>query len=399
MRSHLLAVFLSAQFICSCADRPRSPLGEQPSLCLTVLDVGQGDALLVSFPGDRYWLVDGGGSSGGGFDVGRKKLLPALRRLGIDHLEKVFMTHAHADHFEGLFAVLDSLEVDELWLPERAGLKPRARALVQLAIRMEVEVREAAKGAVLAPPPGPARAELLYPFIGWREQLMDSESGINNSSIVVRLALGEVSFLLTGDIEAAAEEMLVAGGMLQRSTVLKVPHHASKTSSTAAFVEAVDPLVAVTGIGENNRFGFPHSSVSARYLGRGTTLLWTARHGTLRLCTDGFALSIEQIHDRGRPDLFSAWSVFDIASWRDRVGGRPSLLRNLAKTDSHRIERAAAPPHVGAQKASTKRKRPRKAKTSSRERGEHERKRAVLADKKEWERSRTRRKRLRAPWK
>jgi len=364
-----------------------------------VLDVGQGDALLVSFPGERHWLVDGGGSSGGGLDVGRKKLLPALRRLGVSHLEKVFMTHAHADHFEGLFAVLDSLEVDEFWLPERAGLKPRARALVRLAMRREVEVREAAKGAALAPPPGPARAELLYPFIGWREQLMDSESGLNNSSIVVRLALGEVSFLLTGDIEAAAEEVLVAGGMLQRSTVLKVPHHASKTSSTAAFVEAVDPLVAVAGIGGDNRFGFPHSSVSARYLGRGTTLLWTARHGTLRLCTDGFALSVEQIHDRGRPDLFRAWSVFDIASWRDRVGGRPSLLRNLANSDSHRIERVAAPLHVGAQKASAKRKRPRKGKTSRRERDEHERKRAVLADKKEWERSRTRRKRLRAPWK
>ena len=393
----MLAAYLSAWLLCSCTEQPEARFDEQDSLCLSVLDVGQGDALLVSFPGQKHWLVDGGGSSGGGLDVGRKRLLPALRRLGVDHLEKVFMTHAHADHFEGLFAVLDSLTVDELWLPERRDLKPRARALVQLSMRQEVALREAALGAVLLPPVGPARAELLYPLVGWREQLMDSERGLNNGSIVLRVALGEVSFLLTGDIEAAAEQALLVGSMLKRATVLKVPHHASKTSSTAAFVEAVDPLVAVAGIGKDNRFGFPHASVSARYLSRGTPLLWTARHGSLRLCTDGFALSVEQLHERGRPELFRAWTVFDIAGWRDRAGPRPPPHRTLGAAPARHTK--TAPESGRARKSSVQSKGPRRSKASKTARGSSKQKVSPLYDDKEWQRRRKKRKRLRAPWK
>ena len=141
MRLRCLAISLAALLGTSCVAAPGSALDADPRLCLTVLDVGQGDALLVSFPQGQHWLVDGGGTSGGNREVGRKKLLPALRRLGVVHLDKVFMTHAHADHFEGLFAIFDSLKVDELWLPERAGLKPRARALIQRALRSGVRLR------------------------------------------------------------------------------------------------------------------------------------------------------------------------------------------------------------------------------------------------------------------
>jgi hypothetical protein len=162
-------------------------------------------------------------------------------------------------------------------------------------------------------------------------------------------------------------------------------------------VEAVDPLLAVTGIGENNRFGFPHSSVSARYLGRGTPLLWTARHGTIRLCTDGFTLSAEQLRERGRPDLFRAWSVFDIAEWRDRAAIAPPPLRRRGTGHSRRINSVRPPERTP--KTSPKRQRPQRRTTRRKENDTHKQGTVTASDEKEWQRSRKRRKRLRAPWK
>ena len=290
---------------------------------------------------------------------------------------------------------------------------------------------------MLEPPSGPVQAQLLHPFVGWQDELVHSESALNDSSIVLRLALGEVSYLLTGDIEAAAERLLLARGVLQRSTVLKVPHHASKSSSTADFVAAVDPLVAVAGIGADNRFGFPHASVSARYLGRGTPLLWTARHGSMRLCTNGLALSIERLQDRGPSDLFAQWDATDIAAWRTQDNAlsrptrathglsneRPRRKGGLTKrrNDSARRGKASirrSDDSVRRSKASAKRSRasanPAKAsarrgkasadgegrrRSRSKPRAGAKQEDAAWMSDKEWQRSRQRRKRLRAPWK
>jgi competence protein ComEC len=402
MKGGMLGLFVLANLCGACGADTSAQFGPPPSLCLTALDVGQGDALLLSFPYGRHWLVDGGGSVGGGLDVGNKKLLPALRRLGVVHLDKVFMTHAHSDHFEGLFAVFESIEVDEFWLPSRFNLKPRTRALVGRALQKGVRVLEAGHGARPTPRVGAVKTQLLYPFPDWKKALVASGSEANDSSIVLRLALGEVSFLLTGDIEAAAEDVLVARGLVERSTVLKIPHHASKSSSTPAFVSAVDPLLAVAGIGRNNRFGFPHASVSRRYLSRGVPMLWTARHGTVRLCTDGFSLRLEQLHEKGPPTLYRSWDPSSIAVWRDR-GNRTtasSFGEAQGSCSSSVIERAASEPRrrkisrrssatVNASKSKSK-KEVRHAAT--------ERSRSSL-DERQWQRSRSQRKRLRAPWK
>jgi len=283
-------------------------------LCLTALDVGQGDSFLLSLPGDRYWLVDGGGLPGGGYDIGAARVLPALRRRGVDHLDRVLVSHADGDHFEGLFSVIEQISVGSLWIPSRRRLPRRMARLLESAESRGVPIRVVDAGDSFGPGRAPLQVRLVHPWPGWDEGLGREQRSENNRSLVLRLQLGAVSFLLTGDIERQTEMRLLAMGAVERSTVLKAPHHASRTSSTPRFVAVVDPLVAVAGIGRNNRFGFPHASVVARYLGRGTPLYWTGRHGAVRTCTDGYSLWVEQERGQGWSEL-RRWDEADVLQW------------------------------------------------------------------------------------
>jgi len=378
------ALVLAASWVL--VPRQEAATEEPPRLCLSVLDVGQGDALLLSFPGGRHWLVDGGGVAGGSYDVGRRRLLPMLRRMGVEHLDKLFVSHAHADHFEGLFAVLEALSADELWLPSAGGLGPRAGALVKLARRRGLRIREAARGSALVADLAPVDAELLYPWPGWEREVGASHGGANNSSLVLRVSLGKVSFLLTGDIEAPAERLLLERAGSLRATVMKVPHHASKTSSTPAFVASVDPLVAVAGIGADNHFGFPHASVSSRYLSRGTPLYWTGRHGPMRLCTGGFSLRLEQLAERGRSRLLRQWDVDEVSRWS---AAEPTAAPAAVLPQPHRVSRTAP-----ARRTRKRAPAPQELRSSPRPAARD----VTLLDEREWRRSRKARKRLRAPW-
>ena len=114
---------------------------------------------------------------------------------------------------------------------------------------------------------------------------------LNNASVVLALSWRDVDFLLTGDIELAGERALLRSGAELRSTVLKVPHHGSSTSSSAAFLDAVGPAVALISVGEANSFGHPAPSVLERYAG--SLVLRTDEHGTVTLETDGERLWVE----------------------------------------------------------------------------------------------------------
>jgi len=361
-------------------------------MCLTVLDVGQGDALLLELPGGVTWLVDGGG---GGGEVGRYRLLPALRRRGIDRLDAVVATHGDADHAEGLLDVVEQLQVGELWVPERAGSPRLLRRLIRQAERRGVRVREAAAGETPAAA-APAELALLHPWPGWTAE----PEGENDRSVVLRAALGRVSFLLAGDIEAAGEQRLTLAGRALRSTVLKVPHHGSRTSSGPSLLDRVDPLVGVAGVGVDNRFGFPHASVSRRYLQRGAPLYWTGRHGPLRACTDGWSLRVERSPKEGRWELLREWDPEAIDAWWRRAGAAtPEPPRCAAaksgwrKPPRSRKRRRASPPEPARRaraSAPPERESARLDPTPAPEPPP-----PVLLDDREWERRRRRRGRFR----
>ena len=261
--------------------------GPDQRLHVHFFDVGQGDSALIVTPNGRQTLVDGGPDSESVARALSRVLSPWDRSLDL-----VVATHLDADHAGGLLAVLDRYEVGAALVgaPDpSAALHPRwadglDRAGVQvmpLAAGHRLQLDQGVELHVLNPPP---------------EALPAASSDRNNNSVAFRLDYGEISFLFTADIEEEAERrMLREGGAGLKSDVLKVGHHGSRTSSTPAFIRAVEPSVVVVSAGAGNRYGHPHPDVMARLeQAVGASGIYrTADHGAIHFVTDGANLWVE----------------------------------------------------------------------------------------------------------
>ena len=241
---------------------------------LVVLDVGQGDAALVQ--GRRGALLVDAGPARDDFDAGERRVVPALRALGVARLDLVIATHADLDHRGGLPAVLHSVPVAELWLPFGARGDPGFADALAAARAAGTLVREVGRGS-----PRRAVGELVV------DPLWPPHSGAgsrNQRSLVVRISAPEgPRVLLPGDIDARAEAQLLALESDARADVLLLPHHGSRGSSSAAFLDAVAPRLAIASATCRSRFGMPHPDVRARLAERAVPLAWTGRDGALLL--------------------------------------------------------------------------------------------------------------------
>lgn len=243
------------------------------------IDVGQGDCILVRFPGGRVMLVDAGGKMGdpeGSRVVGDATVVPYLRRLGINRLDVLVITHPHDDHAGGAPAVLEQLDVGAVVTSPAPGLEEllsgsaggdvpvyRVEAGQSLQIDRRVDV------LVLGPDGGTAAGD-----------------NVNNASVVLRLDYGDSSFLLAGDVEEAAQRAMLAAGLELDVDVLKVPHHGSRFFDPG-FVRAVSPEYAVIQVGERNRFGHPARETLDALLDTGAEIFRTDRDGAVIISTDG----------------------------------------------------------------------------------------------------------------
>lgn len=250
---------------------------------VTFLDVGQGDAILVEAPNDVDVLIDGGRT---------KKILDLLSAelpFGDDTIDIVIATHPDADHIGGLPFVFDAYTVDKVFEPgvssstqayqafqSRIRDKKIERILARRGMRI---VLDEEKNIVL---------DILYPdrdTTGWET---------NEASIVTRLSYGTTSFLLTGDSPVEKESYLVKhDGIALQSSVLKLGHHGSKTSSSESFLKTVAPLYAIISAGKNNSYGHPHPSVLSRLNQLHIPYLETSKMGSIRFVTDGVTLTQE----------------------------------------------------------------------------------------------------------
>jgi competence protein ComEC len=256
-------------------------------LHLTVLDVGQGDALVVRSPGGHSFVVDAGGSPRGRFDLGERVVGPFLWATGVRRVDTVVVTHAHPDHAGGAPFLLRAFGVREIWEGPAAPTDAAYRILDEAIHRSRVGRRTVVRGVVadwdgvsveVLGPPSPRRPP---------------RSVRNDDSVVLALRFGDVRFLLTGDIESAGEaELLRSGRAALAAAVLKAPHHGSRSSSSVEFVAAVGPIVAVVSAGDRNPFGHPHPDVVRRYREAGALVLRTDRDGTTFVSTDGQRLWI-----------------------------------------------------------------------------------------------------------
>jgi competence protein ComEC len=273
LRRHVIAAALLMTLALGLVARPAGVL------VVRFLDVGQGDAALVEWPDGRAWLVDAGPP---GEDV-----LLALRRWGVHRLDAVVLTHPHPDHMGGLDALLRELPVASIRVPRLPlpGEDSFAALLASTPARTILGVGGSDAAGTMGGAVGAASYTFLHPGVGFA-----ADGNVNDESLVFRITYGSRHFLFTGDIEAAGEAALVGADI--RADVLKVPHHGSRTSSSQTFVDAVDPSLAVFGVGRDNRYGHPHAEVMARY--RGVDVARTDRDGTVEVRTDGRSLEVRR---------------------------------------------------------------------------------------------------------
>lgn len=275
------------------------------------LDVGQGDAALVTMPDGTTLLVDGGGRPRFNYSsrsadrgdaiepferdarsVGEAVVSEYLWWRGLSEIDYLLATHADADHIDGLNDVARNFKVKGA-LVARAPVSDAEYARFVSTLRSyEVPVQLIARGDALRF--GGATIETLWPA---RVDDANAASG-NEDSIVLRLRFGEKTFLLTGDIEDKAEAMLALSPDDLRSDVIKVAHHGSRTSSTAAFVKAARPSLAIISVGLSSGYGHPHKEVVERWQRGGAEVMTTGERGLISISTDGSDLRVETFVDK-----------------------------------------------------------------------------------------------------
>ena len=278
-RQARLGAALAAALLVACS------FGRAPAegLRVSFLDVGQGDAAVIE-GGGRAWVLDGGGL-GGSFDTGKGVVLPALLAAGARSPVAVALSHADRDHYGGLRAVVEKATPRELWWNGRPSDSSSFAALLaavdDAGLRPRVLMAGDAPGRESAP-----GWKVLHP--GARSSTLSE----NDASLVLAARYGATRVLFGGDVERRGERAMVASGRDLGATVLKVPHHASRSSSGSRFLAAVRPALAVASLGSFNRFGFPAPEVVARLRGRGSHFLATGGAGEVVVRSDG---QLEQV--------------------------------------------------------------------------------------------------------
>ena len=258
---------------------------------VTMLSIGQGDALVIRTPAQRWYLIDGGPCWDGG-DVGERTILPYLRRQGCRRLDGIILSHAHDDHVGGLAAVTEGMPVGAVWDAGEASTSSayqrwleqvleRRIPLIRVQEGMRTELETHLSLDVLGPPAQTHRG---------------SRSDANNNSVVLMLRHRSFSMLFAGDMEAEAEARLLQRAERLRATVLKVAHHGSRYGSKPEFLRAVRPQASLISVGARNTFGHPAHETLARLRPYGRVYR-TDLDGTVTVRSDGERWSITTLRD------------------------------------------------------------------------------------------------------
>ena len=258
------------------------------NLVVTVLDVGQGDSILIETPGGLNYLVDGGGYL---FErsnrVSDQVLYPALYSKNIRELDAIFLTHNHVDHSQGVEELIfDGYPVKNLFMSAQTNND-------QLLNQQLVPVSLLKKGSVIEGSDGVTIT--VYNPEGRIIAKEDDEQ--NNASLVMTISYHNINLLLCGDIEAEVESQLVeelqAFSSEKDFQIIKIPHHGSKTSSTREFIQAIDPETAVISVGANNSFNHPSDEVMERLDEEAITALRTDQKGAVEISSNGEYIDIK----------------------------------------------------------------------------------------------------------
>jgi competence protein ComEC len=250
-------------------------------LALTALDVGHGDALVISLPEGQRVLVDGGGLRATSYDVGERVVVPYLLDHGGRRLDAAVLTHADYDHIGGLPAVVRSLRVGEIWQSDSRWERPAYRRLWGAARERGIPLRRLRAGE-----------NFVWGGVRWEILAASGISGLespeeeNDRSIVIRLTLGESSVLLTGDAGEELERALLSSGVPLEADVLKVAHHGSRSSTSLPFLQAVRPRFAMLSSRESAGWPLPSAAVLDRLRSSGIDYARTDEDGAITVYLD-----------------------------------------------------------------------------------------------------------------
>jgi competence protein ComEC len=262
------------------------------------LDVGQGDAAVITMPDGRVLLVDGGGATDKNRSktdrrsIGEAVVSEYLWWRGFDTVDYVLATHADADHIDGLNDVARNFTVHAALVARSPVNDPEFAKFSQTLTATSTHVANVQAGDLIRF--GGVEIEVLWPATTAEA----NEPSRNNDSVVLRVSFGKHSMLLTGDIEKSAERALVTQGRELRADIVKVPHHGSRSSSTALFVSATKAKFAIVSVGRNSMFGHPHREVVERWQANGTQVLTTGECGTITVTTNGKDLTVTGMQNR-----------------------------------------------------------------------------------------------------
>jgi competence protein ComEC len=265
------------------------------NLQVTFLSVGQGDCAVIELPKGKRMIIDGGGFYNDSYDTGKNILAPFLWKKKIKRIDYLILSHPHPDHLGGLRFIAKNFKVKEIWTNGQSADVKSYDELMGIIddkgikeIVMNFQTRSQDINGV--------RVDIYSPKVPlFYGKAFNLHSTMNNNSLVVKLTYKDVSFLFTGDIEEEAERRLANLGSQLKSTVIKVPHHGSTTSSTKDFLKWVRPSYAVFCVGYKNRFGFPKKAVVERYKRLDCKSYRTDTDGAITMITDGKVIKVKKM--------------------------------------------------------------------------------------------------------
>ncbi len=257
-------------------------LANAGELVVDVLDVGQGDAILIRTPAQKTILIDAGDKGSG--------VVEQMTRLGVDHLDMVVATHPHADHIGSMEAVVRALP-PKVYLDNGLSHTTQTYASLMTAVEANpaIAYKTAQRGQVFNLDDG-ARLEVLFPDTS--QPFRGTRSDLNSNSVVLRLVHGDDCFLFPGDAEEPTERALIEAQM-GACDVLKVAHHGGRHSTIEPMLAMVKPSIAVISVGIGNRYKHPGDETLARLDAAKATVYRTDRDGRVTLLSDGTRIRVE----------------------------------------------------------------------------------------------------------
>lgn len=233
------------------------------SLKIHFVDVNQGDCTFIVTPTKKTILIDGGGSNLEDFDVGKDTLLPYILDRGYTDIDYIMVSHMDQDHVGGLLTIMQEIKVRNVIISKQGENSENFQKLIKLVEEKRINLILVNKGERLK-----IEKDLYFDVLWPDSTNFITENALNNNSIVCKLYYKDFSMLFTGDIEETAEKQILKEYKnklnILDSTILKVGHHGSKTSSTKEFIEEIKPKIALIGVGKSNKFGHPNDEVIER---------------------------------------------------------------------------------------------------------------------------------------